>query len=43
MNNDGMTDEEARRFHRYFTMGAVSFIGVAAVAHFMAWSWRPWF
>jgi light-harvesting complex 1 beta chain len=43
MDKDGMTEEEARRFHRYFSLGMFSFIAVAAAAHMLAWSWRPWF
>jgi len=39
----GMTEEEARRFHGYMVTGTMGYIVVAAVAHFLAWSWRPWF
>jgi light-harvesting complex 1 beta chain len=41
-SNGGMTDEEARSFHGAFIMGTGVFLIVAAVAHFLAWSWRPW-
>jgi len=41
-NTGGLTDEEARAFHRYFILGFISFTGVAIVAHFLAWQWRPW-
>lgn len=40
--NSGMTEEEARAFHGYFVMGFIGFTAVAIVAHFLAWSWRPW-
>lgn len=39
----GLTDDEARAFHGYFTIGFLAFTAVAAVAHFLAWQWRPWF
>ena len=42
MADNGLSDEEARGFHRYFVLGFVSFTGVAIVAHFLAWQWRPW-
>ena len=41
-NNGGMTDDEARAFHGAFVAGMAVFILTAAVAHFLAWSWRPW-
>lgn len=41
-NNGGLTDEEARAFHSYFLLGFIGFTGVAIVAHFLAWQWRPW-
>ena len=39
----GMTEEEARRFHGFMVVGTLGYVVVAAVAHFLAWSWRPWF
>jgi light-harvesting complex 1 beta chain len=39
----GMTEEEARRFHGAMVTGTLGYVVVAAVAHFLAWSWRPWF
>lgn len=41
-NTGGMTDDEARAFHGAFVVNTVAFIIVAAIAHFLAWSWRPW-
>ncbi len=38
----GMTDEEARAFNGYFITGFVGFTAVAVIAHFLAYSWRPW-
>jgi len=42
-NNGGMNEEDARRFHGQFMLGTLSWFAVAVVAHFLAWSWRPWF
>ena len=42
-SNGGMNEEDARRFHGSFMLGTFGFVGVAIVAHFLAWSWRPWF
>jgi light-harvesting complex 1 beta chain len=44
MSNNGgsMNEEDARRFHGQFMFGTVAFTAVAVVAHFLAWSWRPW-
>jgi light-harvesting complex 1 beta chain len=41
-NPSGLTDEEAKEFHAIFVRTALIFIGVAVVAHVLAWSWRPW-
>ncbi|MEM6944176.1 MAG: light-harvesting antenna LH1, beta subunit [Pseudomonadota bacterium] len=39
----GLTDEEAKDFHEVYMSGLVLFTGVAVVAHFLVWLWRPWF
>jgi len=41
-NQTGLNDDEARAFHGYFITGFLGFTAVAAVAHFLAWQWRPW-
>lgn len=38
----GLTDDEAKEFHGIFSSSMVGFIGVAVVAHILAWGWRPW-
>lgn len=38
----GLSESEAKEFHQYFTQGFVIFIGVAILAHILAWAWRPW-
>jgi light-harvesting complex 1 beta chain len=39
----GLTREEAKEFHRLFMMYTLFYVAVAVVAHFLVWSWRPWF
>ena len=41
-NRGGMTEDEARGFHTMFILGFLGFTAVAAVAHTLAWMWRPW-
>jgi light-harvesting complex 1 beta chain len=41
-NVAGLTDQEAKEFHDFFSQGMSSFIGVAVFAHLLAWFWRPW-
>lgn len=38
----GLSDDEARGFHRAFIMSFIGFTLVAAIAHWAAWQWRPW-
>jgi light-harvesting complex 1 beta chain len=38
----GLTEGEAREFHRIFVTSFIVFTLVAVVAHFLAWQWRPW-
>jgi light-harvesting complex 1 beta chain len=38
----GLTEEEAKEFHSLFMFGFSVFTAVAAVAHFLVWTWRPW-
>jgi light-harvesting complex 1 beta chain len=39
----GLTGQEAKEFHRIFMVGFIGFTLIAIVAHFLVWSWRPWF
>lgn len=39
----GLTDEEAREFHRIFMSSFIAFVVIAFIAHVLAWMWRPWF
>jgi light-harvesting complex 1 beta chain len=38
----GLTDAEAKELHEIYMKGLVLFVGVAVVAHFLVWLWRPW-
>jgi light-harvesting complex 1 beta chain len=38
----GLTVEEAKEFHKLFVQGFLVFTGIALVAHFLVWQWRPW-
>ncbi|MEO0410347.1 MAG: light-harvesting antenna LH1, beta subunit [Pseudomonadota bacterium] len=38
----GMTDGEAREFHKAFISGFVGFTIIAIIAHLLVWFWRPW-
>jgi light-harvesting complex 1 beta chain len=39
----GLSGQEAKEFHRIFMAGFIGFTLIAIVAHFLVWSWRPWF
>ena len=38
----GLTEPEAKEFHRIFMASFIVFIVIAIIAHFLAWQWRPW-
>lgn len=38
----GFTENEAKEFHRIFVASFAAFTGIAIVAHFLVWQWRPW-
>jgi light-harvesting complex 1 beta chain len=38
----GLSEGEAREFHRIFMQSFIAFVVVAIIAHFLAWAWRPW-
>mgnify|MGYP006281721021 CR=1 FL=1 len=39
----GLTDDQAKELTELSLRRLVLFSGVAAVAHFLVWLWRPWF
>lgn len=38
----GLTENEAKEFHRIFITSFIIFLAIAIVAHILAWQWRPW-
>ena len=38
----GLTEAEAKEFHRIFLGSFVLFVAIAITAHILVWSWRPW-
>jgi len=38
----GLTENEAREFHRLFVTSFIVFTIIAIIAHFLVWQWRPW-
>lgn len=38
----GLSPNEAREFHAIFVTSFLFFTGIAVVAHFLVWLWRPW-
>lgn len=43
MNSTGLTDDEAKEVHTMFMRGAMLWGGVSLIAHFLTYSWLPWF
>jgi light-harvesting complex 1 beta chain len=38
-----LTQDEAKEFHKLFVTSFIIFTLIAVVAHFLVWSWKPWF
>ncbi len=38
----GLTEAEAKEFHRIFMGSFILFTAIAIVAHVLVWMWRPW-
>jgi light-harvesting complex 1 beta chain len=38
----GLTEAEAKEFHRIFMGSFIGFTVIAIIAHVLVWSWRPW-
>lgn len=38
----GLTEDDARSFHKMFVTSFLLFLGIAIVAHILVWQWRPW-
>lgn len=38
----GLTEGEAKEFHKIFMTSFIIFVAIAVFAHILAWIWRPW-
>jgi light-harvesting complex 1 beta chain len=38
----GLSEEEARGFHKMFVTSFIIFTVIAIIAHILVWNWRPW-
>lgn len=38
----GLTEQEAKEFHKIFVVSFIVFTAIAIIAHILAWNWRPW-
>jgi len=38
----GLSEKEAKEFHKIFVVSFLVFTAIAVVAHILAWQWRPW-
>ena len=38
----GLNASEAKEFNRIFVTSFCVFVGIAIIAHILAWIWRPW-
>jgi light-harvesting complex 1 beta chain len=38
----GLSESEAKEFHKLFVTSFLIFTAIAIVAHILAWMWRPW-
>lgn len=39
----GLSEKEAKEFHKIFVISFIAFTVIAILAHILAWQWRPWF
>ncbi|HVO48632.1 MAG TPA: light-harvesting antenna LH1, beta subunit [Steroidobacteraceae bacterium] len=42
MSLSGLSEQEAKEFHRIFMASFIVFLLIAIVAHILVWQWRPW-
>ncbi len=38
----GLSEPEAKEFHKLFMTSFIVFTVIAIIAHILAWNWRPW-
>jgi len=39
----GLTEKEAKEFHGILLTSMGAFFVMNLIAHYLVWSWRPWF
>jgi light-harvesting complex 1 beta chain len=42
MSLSGLSEPEAKEFHKIFMTSFIIFTVIAIVAHILVWQWRPW-
>jgi light-harvesting complex 1 beta chain len=42
MSLSGLSEQEAKEFHKIFMASFIIFTIIAIVAHILVWQWRPW-
>jgi light-harvesting complex 1 beta chain len=38
-----LSESEAREFHSAYVRGLIGYVGIAIVAHYLLYVWKPWF
>lgn len=38
----GLSEAEAKEFHKIFVVSFLIFVVIAMIAHILVWQWRPW-
>lgn len=38
----GLSEAEAKEFHKIFIVSFLVFVVIALIAHILVWQWRPW-
>lgn len=38
----GLTEDEAKEFHKYFTTSFLGFVTIAVIAHVLTYAFAPW-
>ncbi len=41
-STSGLSEAEAKEFHKLYVQGFVGFMAVAIIAHFLVYMWKPW-
>ena len=38
-----LSESEAKEFHSAYVTGLIGFVGIALLAHWLLYTWKPWF